>query len=129
MRLIDADNFEDRMYHEAFEKDSDMQKWDSGCWIRYKLVENVLREQPTIASEPHWIPCKERLPKEERKTYWCCDESGYQFQARWTNNTLGICESDRWGWSICDVPQYSHVVAWMPLPPLPPPYTAEGSEK
>ena len=116
MRLIDADNFENRMYHEAFEKDSDMQKWDSGCWIRYKLVKNVLREQPTIASEPHWIPCTERLPKEERKAYWCCDESGYQFQARWTNNTLGICGSDRWGWSICDVPQYSHVVAWTSLP-------------
>lgn len=47
MRLIDADNFRNRMYHEAFEKDSDMQKWDSGCWIRYKLFENVLREQPT----------------------------------------------------------------------------------
>ena len=48
MRLIDADDFGNRMYHEAFEKDSDLQKWDSGCWIRYKLFENVLREQPTI---------------------------------------------------------------------------------
>ena len=47
MRLIDADDFVNRMYHEAFEKDSDLQKWDSGCWIRYKLFENVLREQPT----------------------------------------------------------------------------------
>ena len=51
MRLIDADDFGNRMYHEAFEKDSDLQKWDSGCWIRYKLFENVLREQPTIQPE------------------------------------------------------------------------------
>ena len=36
------------MYHEAFEKDSDMQKWDSGCWIRYKLFENVLRDTPSV---------------------------------------------------------------------------------
>lgn len=51
MRLIDADNFANRMYHEAFEKDSVMQKWDSGCWIRYKLFEIVLREQPTAQPE------------------------------------------------------------------------------
>lgn len=48
MRAIDADDFGNRMYHEVFEKDTDMQKWDSGCWVRYKLFENVLREQPTI---------------------------------------------------------------------------------
>ena len=51
MRLIDADDFANRMYHEAFEKDSDLQKWDSGCWIRYKLFENVLREQPNVQPE------------------------------------------------------------------------------
>ena len=39
MRLIDADALGNRMYHESFEKDSDLQKWDSGCWIRYKLFE------------------------------------------------------------------------------------------
>lgn len=57
MRLIDADDFGNRMYHEAFEKDSDLQKWDSGCWVRYKLFENALREQPTIQTEI--IHCKE----------------------------------------------------------------------
>ena len=48
MRLIDADALGNRMYHESFEKDSDLQKWDSGCWIRYKLFEQVLRAAPTI---------------------------------------------------------------------------------
>lgn len=35
---------EDAMYHQCFEcdNDEDMQKWDSGNWIRYKLFENVL---------------------------------------------------------------------------------------
>ena len=62
MRLIDADDFGNRMYHEAFEKDSDLQKLDSGCWIRYKLFENVLREQPTV--------------EERKKGYWYTIERG-----------------------------------------------------
>ena len=52
MRLIDADALGNRMYHESFEKDSDLQRWDSGCWIRYKLFEQVLREMPTIDPKP-----------------------------------------------------------------------------
>lgn len=51
MRAIDADEFSRRMYSVAFVEDTDMQKWDSGCWIRYKLFEQVLREQPTIEPE------------------------------------------------------------------------------
>ena len=47
-RLISAENLSHSMYHEAFEKDTDLQKWDGGCWIRYKLFENILEEQPTI---------------------------------------------------------------------------------
>ena len=62
MRQIDADDFRNRMYHEAFEKDTDLRKWDSGCWIRYKLFENVLREQPTVQTEEaipvSWIEAK-----------------------------------------------------------------------
>lgn len=47
-RLIDAEELDRRMYHEAFETDSDLQKWDSGCWIRYKLYENIRDKAPTI---------------------------------------------------------------------------------
>lgn len=47
-RLVDVDKLRERMYHEAFEKDSDLQRWDSGCWIRYKLFEQVLEETPEI---------------------------------------------------------------------------------
>ena len=47
MRYIDADLLNQRMYHEVFEIDSDMQKWDSGCWIRYKVFENCLEQIPT----------------------------------------------------------------------------------
>lgn len=46
-RYKDADALRKAMYHEAFEKDSDEQKWDSGCWIRYKLFERVFDSVPT----------------------------------------------------------------------------------
>lgn len=47
-RLIDADELRKAMYHEAFETDSPMQKWESGCWIRYKMFERNLEIVPTI---------------------------------------------------------------------------------
>ena len=47
-RLIDADALSERMYHDAFETDSDMQRWDNGCWIRYKMFENAIKDAPTV---------------------------------------------------------------------------------
>lgn len=46
-KLINAEDLRNAMYHEAFEKESKMQKWESGCWIRYKLFENVLDAMPS----------------------------------------------------------------------------------
>ena len=73
-------------------------------------------EQPTVQPEPQWILCSDRLPDEERKTYWVCTNTGYQCECRWTDNIYGLGSiGDKWGWSICDVPQYSYVVAWREL--------------
>ena len=64
MRLIDADAFENKMYHEAFENDASyneynpMARWDSGLWIRYKMFENVVADAPSIDIEPkrgEWV--------------------------------------------------------------------------
>lgn len=52
MKLIDADELRKRMYHDAFEMDSDMQRWDSGCWVRYKMFENAIEDMPLIEAEP-----------------------------------------------------------------------------
>jgi hypothetical protein len=46
--LIDRDAFRKTMYHDAFETDSDLQKWESGCWIRYKMFERMVETAPTI---------------------------------------------------------------------------------
>ena len=46
-RLIDADALMRAMYERAFETDGDTM-WQSGCWIRYRAIEEVVKEQPTI---------------------------------------------------------------------------------
>lgn len=61
--LIDRKAFRDQMYHEAFETNTTMQRWDSGCWIRWKLFENILKKQPLVDAEPvmlaEWIEHKD----------------------------------------------------------------------
>ena len=47
-RLGDLDRLEREMYHKAFETDTDLQRWDSGCWIRYKMFEIAVATAPTI---------------------------------------------------------------------------------
>lgn len=46
--LIDRDELSRAMYHEAFEVDSKMQKWESGCWIRYKMFERIRDSAPVV---------------------------------------------------------------------------------
>lgn len=46
--LIDRDEFSCAMYHEAFEVNSPMQKWESGCWIRYKMFERLIDSAPVV---------------------------------------------------------------------------------
>lgn len=53
--LISRQVLRDAMYHEAFEVDSDLQKWDGGCWIRYKMFENVIDDVPSAQKKGHWI--------------------------------------------------------------------------
>lgn len=67
-RLIDADELNELMYHEAFETDSEMQRWDSGCWVRYKMFENNIAKCKPVEAEPirhaHWIDTKDRIQHE-----------------------------------------------------------------
>ena len=49
---IDREKLRQKMYQEAFVKDSDLQRWDSGCWIRYKLFENVLEKTEVADVQP-----------------------------------------------------------------------------
>lgn len=66
--LIDRQALRSEMYHEAFEKDSDEQRWDGGCWIRYKMFERVVDRQPSAQSEPIRINLNE--PIKVKLTDW-----------------------------------------------------------
>lgn len=47
MRPIDADALMKAMYRRAFETDGDTM-WQSGCWVRYRAIEQVVKDAPTI---------------------------------------------------------------------------------
>ena len=72
--LIDRQALKDAMYHKAFETDSDMQKWDSGCWIRYKLFENTIDELPSV-KKTEIIRCKDCVygAQDEDDRWYCTD--------------------------------------------------------
>lgn len=90
----------------------------------YKQLAEWLKELKQLREQTRWIPCSERLPEEENKRYWICTDYGYQCECRWTNvNHIWTNLTTDWHWNIMDVPQYSKVVAWMPLPE---PYKAES---
>lgn len=80
MRLIDADALKEQMYHEAFETDTDMQKWESGCWIRYKMFENAIAAAPTIDPVKHgrWV-CG------------CCSQCGFVLHSTGLTNYCPNC--------------------------------------
>ena len=88
---------------------------EEGMATAKELIQ-VIKKLPSVQPEQRWIPCSERLPEKKRKTYWVCTDAEYQCECRWTNNRFGFGESDNWGWSYFDVPQYTEVIAWMPLP-------------
>lgn len=89
-----------------------------------KYAFSLLEQIPT--AEPKWIPCSERLPEEKAASYWACTDAGYQFECRWTNvNHLFTNLTMKWHWHVMDVPQYSMVVAWKPLPE---PYKGEDTK-
>jgi len=46
-RLIDSEVLHNEMYHRAFETDGDTQ-WQSGCWVRYRAIEQVHKSVPTV---------------------------------------------------------------------------------
>ena len=87
-----------------------------------KLIE-VIQNHAFLESliKPCWIPVTERLPEKKRASYLCRTDGGYCKEVRWTNIRYGLVESDDWGWCIFDIPQFSHVTHWMPLPPDPEP--------
>ena len=77
MRLIDADALRAEMYREAFETGTVLQKWDSGCWIRYRMFENAVDSASTVDAVPV-VRCKDckHHEDEELGMVYCPDQVG-----------------------------------------------------
>ena len=97
MRLINADELKE-LYS------------DDGLYTSAHF-RTAIDEMPTV-SPWHRV---EEPPKEEHRTYLVYTDTGYMCSCRWTNNVYGLGESDRWGWSIVDVPRFQKVTHWMPI--------------
>lgn len=109
MRAIDADALEKEGWslHRTIQVDKNTSEYQT----------KPLRKVPTIEPEPHWIPCKERLPKE---SYGC-------LVTVWDTNPITMDEFENilpyfvgWDgeqWNDADGEQCPfEVIAWMPLP-------------
>lgn len=88
-RLIDADELMRAMYHRAFETDGDTM-WQSGCWVRYRAIEQVVKEQPTI--------------EERKKGQWNCSDDYYE---------TGVCSAC--GWDVGEA--YANCKKWFKFCP------------
>lgn len=89
MRLIDIDAMSHEMYHRAFETDSDMQKWDGGCWIRYKMFEQCRDNAPTIDGVPV-VLCKDCINR-PFKIHEDGESYGFNLDARMMNDFEYYC--------------------------------------
>ena len=74
--LIDRQELRRAMYQEAFEKDSEDQRWDSGCWIRYRMFERVVDSIPS--AQPEIIRCKDCKHREVENGF--CEGRGWPMQ-------------------------------------------------
>ena len=74
-----------------------------------KAIANMVQDMTIYAPSPYemrWIPCAERLPREEDKVL-CCTQT----KAGAKNIVLGYYAGGKWRCGM-----NSNVVAWMPLP-------------
>lgn len=128
-RLIDADALKNDILKSAVMID------DRGIQTGYEIAIELIKRQPTIDAEPHWIPCSERLPENMEPvniTWVNRDPVSYYMHIKDKPFTAtGIYFKEKWYWwsSTCDdiLCEYGkneidevdggiEIVAWMPLP-------------
>ena len=89
----------------------------------YYEIRNAILAMPE--QEPKWIPVSE--PPKKLSTYLIQTDGKYMCECRWTDvNPYWTDKKTKPHWNIFDIPQYSKVVAWMPLPK---PYKEESEEQ
>ena len=105
-RLIDADALKDDILKSAVMID------DRGIQTGYEIAIELIKKQPTIDAEPHWIPCSERLPKIGTNVLITNDKGNVSY-----GRYRGVYPIDDdkiwWTWKKNTL---ENVLAWMPLP-------------
>ena len=83
-----------------------------------ETIQEWIDAQPTIDAEPHWIPCSERLPEDDRSKVVTLANG---------NAEVGYYSNGDW-WCVGDKLTLENptVIAWMPLPK---PYPYEGDKE
>jgi hypothetical protein len=85
----------------------------------YRWFKSILEELPPVTPQPRWIPCSERLPKEQDcylvTTKWKGSHSGNVY----IETNMAVFREKPKEWDCRDV------IAWMPLPE---PYKEESEE-
>jgi hypothetical protein len=102
-RPIDADALKDDILKSAVMID------DRGIQTGYEIAIELIKKQPTIDAEPHWIPCSERLP----------ENSGCVLVSIAGDIEFGAYDRQNSDWAIWDDSHWNEgkaVDAWMPLP-------------
>jgi len=98
MRLIDADVLKQHI-------DKLPALPDGNFAGNHSALKALINMQPTIESEPHWIPCSERLPEEDGR--YLCD---------WQGMRVGTCYFHNGHFRIYGDIKDKYVTAWQPLP-------------
>lgn len=89
--------------------DADVLDYELGSSDRDIYVRECLQDAPTVILEPHWIPCSERLPKEEG---FYLVTLKYKHGAE-TNIRYFKIENGKRYWSLWG---NENITAWMPKP-------------
>ena len=122
-RLIDANALKDDILKSAVMID------DRGIQTGYEIAIELIKRQPTIDAEPHWIPCSERLPKDSGDYLVRPSDSVLEDYSDFSEIMImpydADCEAFGWwveryhpislGYLDSDFNEFE-VIAWMPLP-------------
>ena len=122
-RLIDANALKDDILKSAVMID------DREIQTGYEIAIELIKRQPTIDAEPHWIPCSERLPKDSGDYLVRPSDSVLEDYSDFSEIMImpydADCEAFGWwveryhpislGYLDSDFNEFE-VIAWMPLP-------------
>lgn len=118
-RLIDAD---------ALKEYIDCGHLRNPCEVCFSELDvvNLIDAQPTIDTEPHWIPCSEKLPEAPFGCLVTVEDEEPMTGALFPNLLPYFVGWDGEQWNDADGEQCPfEVLAWMPLPK---PYEVENDE-